>query len=108
MAYLPSSIRRAVLRLSLPTLIALATLAVPATHAAQSAEPLLCFDVEPDIVGAGKIKGGPGADVIVGSAGPDTIDGGGGDDLICGGAGNDTIKGSDGNDRIDSGLGNDK
>jgi Ca2+-binding RTX toxin-like protein len=48
------------------------------------------------IVGAGRIEGTSGDDVIVGSAGPDRINGNGGFDLICSLGGNDRITGGPG------------
>jgi hypothetical protein len=106
MASYTRHIGRAMLWLNLPALVVLAMLA-PVSQAAPSAAPVFCLGFEADIVGAGSITGGPGADVIVGSAGADTINGGGGDDLICGLGGNDTIEGGAGNDRINGNDGAD-
>lgn len=68
-----------------------------------------CFGQTPTIVGAAKIKGTKGNDVILGSAfAHDDIDGGGGSDVICGLDGDDNIKVKNGTATIDGGPGNDR
>jgi Ca2+-binding RTX toxin-like protein len=72
--------------------------------AADPAAAQTCFGQTPTIVGAGKIKGTPGNDVILGSAfARDQIDGGGGSDVICGLDGDDTIKAKNGTATVDGG-----
>lgn len=76
--------------------------------AADPATAQTCFGQTPTIVGAGKIKGTKGNDVILGSAfAHDQIDGGGGADVICGLDGDDTIK-VKGRATVDGGPGNDR
>ena len=69
------------------------------THTYHVAPPT-CDGRPATIVGSGRIRGTPAADVIVGSDGRDIIDGRGSADRICAGAGNDRLSGGRGRDRL--------
>ncbi|WP_404374597.1 peroxidase family protein [Vreelandella aquamarina] len=58
-------------------------------------------------VGATRLEGTEGDDILIGLAGNDNLLAGGGDDLVYGGAGNDRLIGADGNDTLDGGDGDD-
>ena len=58
-------------------------------------------------VGATRLDGTVGDDILIGLAGDDNLLAGGGDDLVFGGAGNDRLIGGDGNDTLDGGEGDD-
>lgn len=58
-------------------------------------------------VGATRLNGTEGDDILIGLAGNDNLLAGGGDDLAFGGAGDDRLIGADGNDTLDGGEGDD-
>lgn len=94
MTHRTSPFSRAIVRLNLLALVALAALVAASAQPARAAG-LTCNNVPATITGFGKIVGTEGNDVIVGSPIGDTIDGRGGDDRICGIA--------DGRESIDEG-----
>jgi len=59
------------------------------------------------VVGAARLRGGSGRDILVGGAGNDTLDGGSGRDDLSGGDGNDALTGGSGGDTLDGGAGDD-
>ncbi|WP_422102087.1 peroxidase family protein [Vreelandella sp.] len=58
-------------------------------------------------VGATRLEGTAGEDLLIGLAGNDNLLAGGGDDLVLGGAGDDRLIGDDGNDTLNGGEGAD-
>ncbi|WP_336270584.1 peroxidase family protein [Vreelandella arctica] len=58
-------------------------------------------------VGATRLNGTEGDDILIGLAGDDNLLAGGGDDLVFGGAGNDRLIGGDGDDTLYGGEGDD-
>ncbi|WOD12976.1 peroxidase family protein [Pseudomonas sp. NyZ704] len=58
-------------------------------------------------IGASRLDGTDGDDILIGLDGNDNLLAAGGDDLVLGGAGDDRLIGGDGNDRLEGGSGND-